>query len=129
MALRHSLFEVDIGKQFTRPYVRTAHRFLLLLLNSTGIRFALQCQSSDPVFFSSLLGVGLAILALLLGASAYRIAERKWLNVVKNVRGSAATAERAEVTAVLAKAEKTNAMTTIVLGLALLCVVLSRAVT
>src|SRR5262249_36760148 len=30
--------------------------FLLLLLNNTGIRFALQCQSSDPVFFSSLLG-------------------------------------------------------------------------
>src|SRR5262249_24540300 len=50
MAHRHPLFEVDIGKQFTRPYVRTAHRFLLLLLNSTGIRFALQCQSSDPVF-------------------------------------------------------------------------------
>jgi hypothetical protein len=74
------------------------------------------------------LGVGLAILALLLGASANRIAERKWVNVVKNVRGSAATGEGAEVTAVLAKAERTNAMTTIVLGLALLCVVLSRVV-
>jgi hypothetical protein len=74
------------------------------------------------------LGVGLAILALLLGASANRIAERKWVNVVKKVRGSAATGEGAEVTAVLAKAERTNAMTTIVLGLALLCVVLSRVV-
>jgi hypothetical protein len=74
------------------------------------------------------LSVGLAILAFLLGASANRIAERKWVNVVKNVRGSATTDQGTEVAAVLAKAEKTNVMTTIVLWGALICLVLSGIV-
>ena len=50
MVCGHSLFEIDIGKQITCPYIRTAHGFLLLPLNSTGIRFVLQCQSGGPVF-------------------------------------------------------------------------------
>ena len=69
------------------------------------------------------LAVGLAIIALLLGASANRIAERKWVNAVKNVNESTTTEQ---VAAVLAKAEQTNVITTIVLGLALVCVVWSR---
>jgi hypothetical protein len=55
MVCGHSLFEIDIGKQITCPYIRTAHKFLLLL--STA-------QESDSCsnvslaaqFFSSLLG-------------------------------------------------------------------------
>jgi len=69
------------------------------------------------------LAVGLAIVALLLGASANRIAERKWVNAVKNANESTTTEQ---VAAVLAKAEQTNVITTIVLGLALVCVVWSR---
>ena len=75
------------------------------------------------------LGVGLAIVALLLGASANRIAERKWINVVKSAQGFERTDQGTGVAAVLAKAEKINIVTTIVLGLALICVVLSRTVT
>jgi hypothetical protein len=30
MVSGYSLFKVHIGKQFTRPHIRTAHRFLLL---------------------------------------------------------------------------------------------------
>jgi hypothetical protein len=77
---------------------------------------------------SSRSGVALAILALTLGASANRIAERKWIRAVQNVRTSAMTDQRTELAAVLAKAEKTNVMTTMILGLALICVVLSRMV-
>src|SRR5947208_9879635 len=44
MIARHSVFDVDIGKQLTRPHLRTAHRFLLLFFASTGIRFGALCQ-------------------------------------------------------------------------------------
>src|SRR5262249_56385166 len=53
MALRRSLFEVDIGKQFTRAWVRTAHRFLLLLLHRNQIRAPMSFYR--PSFFSGLL--------------------------------------------------------------------------
>jgi hypothetical protein len=86
-----------------------------------------QSGSADNVWVS--VAVGLAILALLLGASANRMAERKWVNVVRNVRGSATEEQGIDVTTALAKAEKTNVMTTLVLGLALICVVLSRTMT
>ena len=75
------------------------------------------------------LGVGLAIVALLLGVSANRIVERKWINVVKSAQGFERTDQGTGMAAVLAKAEKINIVTTIVLGLALICVVLSRTVT
>jgi hypothetical protein len=75
------------------------------------------------------LSVGLAILALLRGASANRIAERKWVNAVKSFRETAATEQGSEVAAVLARVEKTNVMTTIVIGLALISMILSRIVT
>jgi hypothetical protein len=74
------------------------------------------------------LGVGLAGLALLLGASANRIAERGWVNVVKSMPGPSMADQRSEVASVIARAEWINVTTTIVLGLALLCVVISRAV-
>jgi hypothetical protein len=75
------------------------------------------------------LSVGLAILALLCGASANRIAERKWVNAVKSVRETAATEQGSEVAAVLVRVEKTNVVTTIVIGLALISMILSRIVT
>ena len=84
-----------------------------------------ESASATNVWIS--LGVILAILALVLGASANRIAERKWVNAVNNVRGSAE--QGAEVVAALAKAARTNVITTIVIGLALVCVILSRIVT
>lgn len=74
------------------------------------------------------LGVALAILALLLGASANRIAEGNWIRAVNNVGTSAMTDQVTELAAVVAKAEKTNVITTIILGLAHICVVLSRIV-
>ena len=67
--------------------------------------------------------------ALLLGVSANRIVERKWINVVKSAQGFERTDQGTGMAAVLAKAEKINIVTTIVLGLALICVVLSRMVT
>src|SRR5437879_3683308 len=79
-------------------------------------------QSANASNVSATLAVGLAIVALLLGASANRIAERKWVNAVENLNGSA-TMEH--VAAVLAKAEQTNVITTMMLGLALICAVWS----
>ena len=52
--LGHPLFEVHIGEQFTRPHIRTAHRFSCHPLVSVEIKFAIQCQRQPP-FFSSLL--------------------------------------------------------------------------
>lgn len=72
------------------------------------------------------LSVGLAILALFLGASANRIAERKWVHLVGTIRGSATGDQGSDVATAIAKAERVNVVTTVVLGLALLCVVLSR---
>ena len=54
MVRGHSLFEVNIGEQFTRPHIRSAHRFLLHPLVSVGIKFAIECQR-QATFFSSLL--------------------------------------------------------------------------
>src|SRR5262249_4692186 len=47
--------EIDIGKQITCPYIRTAHRFLLLFQQHRNqIRAPMSVQR--PSFFSSLLG-------------------------------------------------------------------------
>jgi hypothetical protein len=53
MVLGHSLFKIHIGKQFTRPYIRTAHR---------SLRYPPAQESDSPYnvspaieFFSSLL--------------------------------------------------------------------------
>lgn len=73
------------------------------------------------------LSIGLAILALLLGGSASRIAERKWVSAIKDVREPAGRGT--EVAAAFAKAARINLMPTVVIGLALVCVVLSRIVT
>src|SRR5215813_14930537 len=54
MVCGHSLFEIDIGKQITCPYIRTAHRFLLLFQQHRNqIRAPMSVQR--PSFFSSLL--------------------------------------------------------------------------
>src|SRR3954447_15997042 len=54
MVCGHSLFEIDIGKQITCPYIRTAHGFLLLL--SQQYRNQIRAPVSlAPQFFSSLL--------------------------------------------------------------------------
>jgi hypothetical protein len=76
----------------------------------------------------TILSVGLAVLALLLGALANRTAEGKWVRAIRNLARSATTEHDTEVAAALARVEKTNVITTTVLGLALICAVLSRTV-
>jgi hypothetical protein len=56
----HSLFEIDIGKQITCPYIRTAHGFLLLLSQQHRNQICAHNVSLAAQFFSSLLGVLIA---------------------------------------------------------------------
>ena len=55
MVCGHSLFEIDIGKQITCPYIRTAHGFLLLLSQQHRNQNSCSNVSLAPQFFSSLL--------------------------------------------------------------------------
>ena len=72
------------------------------------------------------LSLAFAILALSLGASANRIAERKWVKTVKHDQTSTSADQDAELVAAFFQAEKVNIMSTAVLGIALICLVLSR---
>jgi hypothetical protein len=53
MVLGHSLFKIYVGKQFTRPYIRTAHRSRRSSQRRNQIRHQMSAVSIE--FFSSLL--------------------------------------------------------------------------
>jgi hypothetical protein len=56
----------------------------------------------------TMLSVGLAILALLLGASVNRMAERKWVHVVRNIQGSATGDQGSDVATAIAKPKRST---------------------
>jgi uncharacterized membrane protein len=100
---------------------------LALLTVAAGIWMYVADGLYEPTNAGNLwmtLAVGLAILALLRGASANRLAERRWVNAVRNVQ--APSDNESDLATVLAKARKINITTTIVLGLALISLVLAR---
>jgi hypothetical protein len=72
------------------------------------------------------IGTTLAIIALLLGASANRSAEGHWIRAVKRIEGPATAEQGTELTAAIAKAEKVNAVTAAVICIALICIVMSQ---